>query len=372
MEALTKAKDQVETLMLLDAAENQPCRSCLDALLLFLRTVLQGNDATGVSLRRECAKSIAINYPPPRIQKAVAVYSQELQTVLARLEGSTTGTGTDCLTVLSVEQRLAEFIGQAVRYNLRRFFNRAPPRLSPSDTKYDSRLNSYSQVLSLFEMVMPGEHENAAVDDECISALFSTALCRLYEFFGLETLLDAGQQPTTALPVLFCHSPASNRALSIRGGTEPWTDQDVSDILDDIDDATSFMAAAKGSRFLLDLLQIKGVQAEIQRQGGWLDVETHASISWKYDLWKLCPSDAHLVVLCNYSAFLHKLQTLVPLMEQQVWSCQASLDALGTRFHVNTKSKNLLTKYPQIPTIAEHLQEGLTRAHSFPLINAFK
>lgn len=159
---------------------------------------------------------------------------------------------------------------------------------------------------------------------------------------------------------------------STGANTDPLTDHDMTDILDDVDQATGFLAATKGCRFLLDLFQIQGVQDEIARQGGWLEVETHASISWKYDLWKSCPDDAHLVVLCNYADFMNKIQSWVPLMEQQVASCETSLEALAKRFHTTTKSKNLLTKYPQIPDLASHLEEALVRAHSFPSIKGME
>lgn len=375
-------------------ATTQQVRSCLQTLIHFLGDTMLATSGYGLTLRQECAKSIAVHYPPRRVEKAVTVYRKELETILARLQlqdqdfitSASTSTSAAHFNnssnfsnnyagkVLFVEKRLAEFVGQAVRYNLRRFFNKAPPRLTPADTKYEQRLGTYSQVYALVEMEMPDDHENAAVDDECISALVSTALCRIYEFFGLEALLDSSQRPPP-LPVLFCQQPASNRGLAIRTLSVPadslLTDQDMDDILNDIDEATSFLAAAKGCRFLLDLFQIKGVQDEIVRQGGWLEVENHASISWKHDLWKLCPDDAHLVVLCNYAAFLQKIQSWVPLMEQQVSSCQASLDALAKRFHTTTKAKSLLKKYPQIPVIAVHLQEALVRAHSFPLIKSF-
>jgi hypothetical protein len=337
---------------------------------------LTGN---GLILRQECAKSIAVHYPPRRVEKAVAVYKQELETILARLQAPST---TEIYIshnnninnkVLFVEQRLAEFVGQAVRYNLRRFFNQAPPRLTPADTHYEQRLGAYSQVHALVAMEMYDAYENAAVDDACISALVSTALCRIYEFFGLEALLEhSSQLGPPSLPSLFCQKPASNRGFSVRSNydTHPMTEHDMKDILDDVDEATSFLAATKGCRFLLDLFQIQGVPDEITRQGGWLEVETHASISWKYDLWKLCPADAHLVVLCNYADLFRTLESLLPVMEQQVASCETSLDALAKRFHITTKSKNLLTKYPEIVEIASHVQEALVRAHSFPLVKS--
>jgi len=399
IDALVKAKDQIQ-LLHMESFENvtpggyrHAVQHCLVALVAFLRDTMAGESVASVQLRKECAKSVSVShYPTRRIQKAVTVYLTELEIVLARLQQQQGGGGTPTsaivttettplpVAVLFVEQRLAEFVGQAVRYNLRRFFNKAPPRLSPADTKYDLRCNGYSQVYALCEMTMSDQaYENAAVDDECISALFSTALCRLFEFFGLEALLDANsttmqqQQQIDLIPAFFCQAPASNRSLSIRGGGDALlTDQDVHDILDDIDEATGFLAACKACRFLLDLLAVPGVQAEIERQGGWWEVETHASISWKYELWKLCPADAHLVVLCNYTAFIAKMESLLPAMEHAQPNCHAVLACVAKRFHVTTKSKNLLQKYPAIPDIAETLQEGLERAHAFPLIQALQ
>jgi hypothetical protein len=256
----------------------QVCTS-LQALIHFLTETMLAPTGNGLMLRQECAKSIAVHYPHRRVEKAVLVYKQELVTILARLQAPSTTeiyishNNNINSKVLFVEQHLAEFVGQAVRYNLRRFFNQAPPRLTPADTHYEQRLGAYSQVHALVAMEMYDEYENAAVDDACISALVSTALCRIYEFFGLEALLEhSSQLGSSSLPTLFCQKPASNRGFSVGSNydTHPMTEHDMEDILDDVDEATSFLAATKGCRFLLDLFQIQGVPDEITRQGGWL------------------------------------------------------------------------------------------------------
>ena len=345
---------------------------CLTAVNEFLEQVDDSKEWIN-----ECAKAIHANYPPQRVVKAAEQYQTEFSIILHRLKGASSTNNNNChLTTtladatpsLVIEQCLSQMVGQAIRYNLRMFFNRAPPRLSPADTNWEQREQQYSQVYDL--ITMENDQENTAVDDDCIAALVSAALCSIHEFFGLDALLDPStNQPN--VPDLFCAQPASNFRFRPRQ-TNPTTlsAEELNQVLDDIYQAQSFLAAAAACRFLVQLWTTHGVQDEIRRQGGWEQLETYASISWKHQLWRLCPDDAHLVVLCNYQALLQRLQCYWQVLEPRVEGCERSLHALAQRFHTNTKSKNLLKKFPQIPALAQCLEEGWERTKAFPLVFA--
>ena len=141
-------------------------------------------------------------------------------------------------------------------------------------------------------------------------------------------------------------------------------------VLDDIHEATSFLAAARAARFLFDLLAPPEVQDEIARMGGWVEIETYASCIWKNDFWKLCPADAHLVALCNVAALQHRLQVYCEAMEELTDECESRLVQLHRNLRLSTKSAVVLRMYPCIKEIAESFEHGMELANAFPLVNS--
>lgn len=373
IDSMVTAKEQIQAL-------TQPAASCIQDLLSFLT-----NNLTD-SMLSECATAIAVDYPPKRVRALADLYSKDLiilgqrllklppqfmsplqnqQVMMRELAGCCE------MSPLLVEECLADLLGRGIRFHLRMFFNEAPPRLCQNDEAYEERSTAYSKVSTLVNMTMP---DDVVANDIIISALVSNALCRLHEFFGLESMIHDGSEPD--LPEAFCTSDASQRQLSIRGRSviEPLTDDQCDAVIKDIREATAFLAAARAARFLIDLLTAPGVQEEIQRMGGgWSEVvETYASISWKYDLWKLRPADAHLVALCNYDSLLRRLDTYCVAMEDLVDTCVAALQVVQTNFRLAgtniSKKKAMLAKYPRIAEIASVYADAMIQAQAFPLV----
>lgn len=376
IQALVAAKEQVENIVGCSDVQNRGeetsnstrIQSCLDAMQLFLGSTMRGRE--GRNLREACAKSMPIHqYHNKRIERAAANYEKEIDTLRTRLCNK----GGAERRILFLEKRLAEFVGQAIRYHLRMFFDAAPPRLCADDTDYDSRSETYSQVPNLVEMTMQDDDSTSTVvEDGCISALISSALCYIYGLFGMNAFVQG--EPTPAIPTQFCQSPASQEGISFsysRAGAPPPPSRDKGDMEDirwDIQEAGCFLATTRACQFLQDLFDSKGVQQEIAVQGGWGKIETLSTITYKYDLWKHCPNDAHLALLSNVKTFSEMIRSLLPEMKKQEESCEKSLDNMAKRFRIKTRSKNLLAKFPEIKTIACYIEEARECASTFPSV----
>lgn len=388
--SMVVVKDLIDTLE--KCKQNDPeILKYLDTLIYFFSTSLQGEHN---KLKAACAKSI--NSHPNRIESARKQYLRDFERLRTRLlmpiheENDTrndlTYFGDSEVYVnldlcLNVEIRLAHFVGQTIRYYLRMFLNPQPPRLSPKDIAYHQQTNSFSKVSELVEMKMSIGGHNEALEDACISALVSTALQRVYEFCGPDALLMStssiinGEKDIdvviTYLPDMlasFCTSTASQIDIPIRPPFISFDEDDIAEIHDDLQDATRFLAAAKASRFLLDLFTAKGVQNEIQRLGGWSKVETYAKISRKYKLWQICDFDAHLVSLCNHEFFLKRLQELCKIFGKQAPICENALASMAKRFRVTTQSKNIVKFCPEIRIIHQEFEDSRDIFNAFPIV----
>ena len=318
-----------------------------------------------VDLQKVCAASVpnSDHCPPGRFATAAVMYRREVEAVLARMNGHDEAE-------LVMERRLAELVGQAIRYEVRLLLNPAPPRLSPADTQHETRSKDYSQVHTMLEMVTPTKGKTV-VDSDRIASLFNLALDCLSEFFGVETLLDPSYVEPQHVPVDFCRSNASQIGVSLRAKAEPLSPEQVQEVLVDVQEATAYLAITRACRFLHSLLSVPGVYSEIEERGGWGEVETHASASWRYHLWKRCPEDAHLVLLCNVDALLIKITNFLTILNDSVESNLVErLKDLSRRFRTNTKSQNLLSKFPEISAVGTLLEDGMKVANSFPTVRA--
>lgn len=333
-------------------------------------------------LLQESAAAIAPDFPTKRVSSLARVQLRDFQILQMRLSKLPSDTFLSPLQCslqsmmfstdyepMSVEQNLAALLGQAIRFQLRKLLNAKPVRLTKVNEDYDQMAETcYSKVNCLVKLTNDAG-VNAPVDEGFLSAPFSVALQRLYEYFDLPKLLDSSNAPMQ-LPTAFCASEQSQRELATRPrNAEPWSQKDVEMVLDDIDTATSFLAAARAARFLLDLLEAPGVQDEITRMGGWGEIETYASCIWKNDFWQLCEADAHLVSLCNVSALHRRLQVYCTAMEALTDACEEGLMQLHGNLHLSTKSTALLRSYPFIKVIAESFEQGVHLANSFPHVD---
>lgn len=344
-----------------------------------------------------CATAICSEFAPNRIEYARTLYLHEFQSLLIRLlkqvskhenepqpaaiDQQTLSTDHSQDFALTMEKRLADLVGQTIRYCLRMILNPQPPRLSPKNKMYKQQTKTFSKVSSLVELRMPNDDSNEALDDACISALVSIALQALYEFCGPEPLLmlatsvqNRGKETNLFLmidpkiPTSFCASPSSQRELPLKFAYVCIDEDDLLDIQDDIRDATLFLAASKASRFLVDLFGTEAVKREIKRLGGWSNVEFYARISRQFRLWEMCEFDAHLVPLSDHASFLRRLQDLCTLFEPQVPICEEALLKLSERMHRFSKNKYIQMNSPNIKVVLDALDDSKERIDAFPVV----
>jgi hypothetical protein len=300
----------------------------------------------------QAALSIHENYPVNRVQKCCNFYRTELQGLLQRRGQPQQKQPTVPKQPLELEQRLAHIVGQGIRYQLRSLLNPAPVRYGSADTTYEQRSHVFSKVQQHVEL---WNHDN----NDCtltsiFSALVSLALLRLYEYFGTDQVLWT----TTPCDVV----------------DSSWTigdydnDSSTESILHQLDSLTSVLSAACACRFLVQLLTtIPAVDLEIERRGGWSLIETFTTYSYDHDLYKLCPDDAHFVVLSNVPVLMQKLQQLLPILEARRSDYQERLAALIKYYKLNTKNAIVLRKFPRIHVLAAQLEEGRARYQMFPV-----
>jgi len=336
----------------------------IKSLISFLKNNIHYSvnfDDTNMCIVDQCA--IAIGCRPKRVIKVMGQCQQELELIMNRIDVGEHAGNSSSLPI--IENRLVELLGQRIRYLLRRLQNGPPPRLSHNDTGYDQRCQNFSGVIQYIQLELPPKCQNVAVSDECISALVSTALYHITECFGVENLLD----PTFSEPAL-PHQFISQTELNFH--VRPHIELDecqMQKLRVEINYACLFLAATRACKFLVDLWTIPGVQTEIERQGGWSEVEEYAAILWKKHLWKICPDDAHLVLLNDFQFLLERLKIYLPVMEQRATICESDIVDMIRRFRLNTKSANVLGKFRQIPIISLWLDEGKERFNNIPVLS---
>lgn len=321
-----------------------------------------------------CASSISNAYPSKWIRATINLIVDDLMILQ---EGLTSNRRTP----LQLEVRLAEYLGQAIRYQLRVLFNPAPPRLCSLDTNYENRALTYSKVHQLISMTKrtSDESDGIAVDDGFLSALISRALRRLYEFIDLEHLMTVPEDTylsfLSLIPTEFCTSAPSQRQISPRmrstDSTAELTEDDRDMVIADVQKAAGFLSATYAARFLCDVFTTPGVHEEVMRMGGWSSIERYASTSMKYHLYESCTADAHLVPLCDFLALLKRLQTFCIYMEPKTKSCLDSLAMVARNYHIpkSTSPKQAKRKLHQyLEDIAYIYNDMMTEVSAFPEI----
>lgn len=380
--AMEKAVTELHALTS-SANENHDLLASLQQLVTFLSDL---ESESGALMRVECSRSMPGHWPPERIKKPAEMYRQDFENVMrllrSGLETPPHGSRSTSI-VISVEKQLSEFLGQAIRFYLRQFFNPAPLKVSTPPTltvqekksvpmSYSSKKRS--RISELVSMTLP---EGVAVDmdsaiaDGSISSIVSAALQCIHSYFGMEGLLSSDEKDVVvSVPEGFCTSEASQRCLPTRRSQEPITDEELQAIVDDVCKAQSFQNAAHACRFLRDLMKCPGVQEEIKKVGGWTLVEEYAKKLCQYDLLRCCSDDVHFSLLCNVELLLQRIDRCYSAMEPSILRCQQSLAELSIRFKCGVKSKKLREKHPQIEIIADTLEEG--NSFVFPIVSAWE
>ena len=354
IESLREAKIEMDRLLNLrnDEKERIRIRESLSELYDFLAS-------PSATWLESCAASVSIDHPLRRVGKAVSMYSNEIRALLSRFDGNESPS--------FIEKRLAEFVGQALRYHLRVLLLPAPPRLSPEDKDYMNWSKRHSQVHNQIIMT-PITKKAKEITEDRLQSLFVGALDFLCKYFGLDQLL-ATKFDGSIIPTSFCQKPASQHSILKNGGPRALSNEEVKQVFADIDEAANILSAKRATDFLCGLLSSAKVQEEIERQGGWKLVETYAQYSREFELWKLCPEDEHLVALCDFEFLFRRLGEIVTVMELPSHAAQKSLDELSKRFRLKTKSVNLRKSNPEIGTVGVYLDERLQYESLFPTVS---
>ena len=364
IEAMTQAKEVIDGL-------TSDVTSILQRLHDFLY-LLQTSTTNGVrDILNLCASSISNDYPTKWVSATINLILNDLIILQERHTSNSR-------KPLQLEMRLAEHLGQAIRYQLRVLFNPAPPRLSSLDTNYENRALTYSKAHQLMTMNKRTSF-GLAVDDGFLSALISRALRRLYEYIDLGPLITVSEDTYVSflslIPSDFCTSAPSHRLISPRirstDITDELTENDRDLVIADVQKAAGFLSATYAARFLCDVFTTPGVHEEVIRMGGWCSVERYASTSKKYHLYESCTADAHLVPLCDYLALLKRLQTFCVYMEPRTKSCIDALEMVATNYHIAKptspkQAKRKLHHYMQ--DIAYTYNDMMTEVNAFPEI----
>ena len=273
--------------------------------------------------------------------------------------------------VLPIKLRLAHFIGQAMRRELRSLLNPPPPRGCSKDTTYEHRAALFSQAYTYVQF--KGKGRGLAANDKNLATLVSRAMQALYNYFGLEVLMRGEPEALlAAIPPVFCASEASMKDIAPVPAAAMANDQlepdDLADVLHDIDQATAFVSAVDACRFLVDLFSIERVQNEVERRGGWGQLQTYAALSWQYELYESIAEDAHFVLLANAATLFDRFPAYRSILLSREADCLQSLMELSKRKRLTTKSQMLLQQYPQIQLMQDRLEQGRDRVKLFPRV----
>jgi hypothetical protein len=366
--ALIAAKEQADAL-------KAPSLQEIQSLLTFMTRLQETGESTAPSVEYYnmvllCASSISKDFSSTAVYATVNLIQQDVRILEQRLLNGDTNDHSS--TPLQLESQLAELVGQGIRYRLRVLFNPPPPRLCNLDVQYEHRSQAYSKVNQLITMKSKVEQMElgCAADDGFLSALISRALRRCHDFWGLEHMMSE-EEDGPIPPAAFCTSAASQRALPtpLRSmGDDLVTQQDRDFILQDVEEATSFLKAAYAARFLYDLWTAPNVADEIERMGGWSQIEFYAKTSVKYHLHQLCTADAHLVSLLNIKSLLRRLEMHCQLLEPLVDPCLEALQRVATNYQVYVPRKRKVTAY--LTDITKYYVDAMTEVHALPKILA--
>ena len=334
----------------------------LQGLSAFL-TKLESNE-DGKALRQVCAKSMPFRWIPERFQKAAKLYRRDVDKICQCLENNASLKEAD--VQLNLEKKLADSLGRAIRFHLRRFFNSIYGKVIQDPGSAEPAFKRQSKIHEIMQMTLPGWYagggSDSAVADGSVSAVFSLAIETIEGHFGKDPFL-AKHFHVPTIPDVFCNSEASQRGL---GRTCTMiSEQDIETIVSDTSAAQGFLAGAKACRFLTELKNWPGVREDIARLGGWSIVERCAQQFHTFDLVRLSPHDAHFCLLADMFLLLDRVELCWNAMEQASKDCTIALNQQWARFDCDNSSKR--RRFPVVEIVKDLLLEGL-KAHMFPNI----
>ena len=333
-----------------DAGKRNEMKECLDVIIFSLYHL--ESDAGG-DARKACSESMPFYWPAQRFVKAAQTYREEFEGAQLALVHGEEGRS-------SLKNRLGDFVGRAVRYYLRRFFDPVPPVLTNEEHEayVDVDLTAVrSCIHEIVEMRAPdGDDRDTAISDGSISSVFSYALRALHELFAMKP--SKMQEDGESLSSFFASSASRKGLGDGRSVTIILTDDDLCEILADIHEVHVVLQGVKASKFVCSLLRWPGVGAAIRDAGGWGKVEQFVRVFNRARLEAACPEEAYFTLLSDIEALMIRLNREQGKMEELEQACEESLRKIWKKFRCGTRSKAILKQNPHISTIAAYLRDG--------------
>mmetsp|Transcript_15809 Transcript_15809/g.22495 ORF Transcript_15809/g.22495 Transcript_15809/m.22495 type:complete len:715 (+) Transcript_15809:46-2190(+) len=351
IKALQEVLEEMDALRQ-DVLVNQNISAC--NLLIFL---LFEFERKGNTLAQVCSEAMNSSFPSTVFTKAANKYRSEMKSFLSTV-------GDNPKRSVSSEsfigQHLADFIGRAIRFNLRKFLNCPPPHLTTPSKDTSSKYLSCnrSSVHCLVEMVEANEKSSrwsTAIADGSIASVFSSAIKDIHIFFNFNRGKDNCDYKR--FNDRFCTFSASMSSLKTSDSSVSISCEDLKHILIDIDEALITLAGVRASRFVRDLFNSPGVSSAIEESGGWLSIESHASTFREYQLERMYGDEVHLTLLSNFRTFINGLNSDADEMNKLEHLCQNSLRNLWKKFRCGSKIK-LFSRNPTIKMIKSHLLDA--------------
>ena len=353
--------DAMETVnhVLQSHQERDDVLACLKSLGMFLKQVEHADE--GKVLRQLCAKSMPFQWVPQRFQKAARLYRLDVEKLCQCLQNNITLKEAD--VQLNLEKKLAESLGRAIRYHLRRFFNSIYGKVTEDPGLAEPAFKRRSKIHEILRMTLPAWYyvgTDSAVADGSISSIFSLAVETIDREFGADAFLATDFQ-VPPIPDSFCSSEASQRGIE-RTCTIV-SEEDMETVMSDVIAAQSFLTGAKACGFMTELLNWPGVTEEIARLGGWKIIEEFARHFHAFNLKRLAPHEGHFVLLSDVTMLQDRVKQCWTAMEQASKDCTTELNQQWVRFDCDNKKRKL----PLVAILRDLLLEGL-KAHMFPNI----
>ncbi len=290
------------------------------------------------------------NWPLSRFMNAAKYYGEEFSLIKSP----------ESTQISQIRSKLGDFIGRAIRFYLRQFFNPVPVSLHTySDAEQPDYDYSRSLVYKIIEMSADNGLRDTAVADGSISSVISFALFRMNEFFELNKRLNANTNNRDDKYInSFFTRPASINGLQRRGSTVILSENDLNEILQDIHECHTILAGVRALKFFHSVIQWPGVANAIDDVGGWGKVEHFSRIFSEYELEKEVPEERHFKLLINVGKLVQKIDGDLGELCKVEEECDKSLRQTWKRFRCGTKSKELLRINPGIEVIQQHLKTG--------------
>jgi hypothetical protein len=253
-----------------------------------------------------CSKTLVGYFPSSRFRKAIKHYSNELKDIRSYL----TGQEDAAIEHIGVRFRLGDFIGRSVRFHLRKLLNSIPE--------------------SIVDFFVEGceDRWGRAVDDRSISSILNFSLDKVGQFldaspqlFNDHELLPTFFSKEASLSVLSCGNKRPHKTL------KQMEENELGEIVEDMEDARSFLLGARACKFVWELLRWPGVHEYIESQGGWGPVESIAKVFYDLKLYENS-DNRHFILLRNVEDLVQMLEKAVEHFEDSIDACQTAIRKL--------------------------------------------